>query len=180
MASMTDPGEILDAMRAAVTALEPLENEEQAEALRWIAKTLKVSDVVEAPIEEPIVPNEDVGGDKDQTPKAFMAEKRPSTDLERYTCLAYYLTHHKGTQEFKTRDISKLNTEAAQPKMSNASQVGKDAVKAKLLAGAGGGKRQITDFGERVVRALPDKEAVKAVRAEVPKPRRRSRKSKAS
>jgi hypothetical protein len=64
--------------------------------------------------------------------------------------------------------------------MSNASQVGKDAVKAQLLAAAGGGTRQITDLGERVVHALPDREAAKQVRAEAPKRRRRARKNSKS
>ena len=110
-----------------------------------------------------------------------MAAKKPNTTADRYACLGYYLTHERNTPEFKTKDISALNTEAAQPKLSNASQAGKDAVKANLLTAAGQGKRQMTDIGERVVEALPDQEAAKLIRAEVPKRKRRKpRKSKGS
>src|SRR5438128_4773232 len=53
------------------------------------------------------------------TPKQFLNEKQPANDIERVACLAYYLTHYRSIPEFKTLDISKLNTEAAQPKLSN-------------------------------------------------------------
>src|SRR5258706_13125530 len=56
------------------------------------------------------------GGD---SPKVFMANKRPKTDMERITCLAFYLTHSRGVQYFKTRDLTDLNKEAAQPQLSN-------------------------------------------------------------
>ena len=47
------------------------------------------------------------------SPKEFLFQKQPKTDVERVACLAYYLTHYRGTPHFKTVDISKLNTEAA-------------------------------------------------------------------
>lgn len=53
-------------------------------------------------------------------PKEFMVQKRPRTDIERVACLGFYLTHYRDTPHFKTLDISKLNTEAAQPKFTNA------------------------------------------------------------
>lgn len=53
------------------------------------------------------------------TPKEFLLEKQPKTDVERIACLAYYLTHYRETPSFKTLDLAKLNTEAAQPKFSN-------------------------------------------------------------
>src|SRR6266511_4429760 len=56
----------------------------------------------------------------EMTPKQFLLEKQPSNDIERVACLAYYLTHYRNMPEFKTLDISQLNTEAAQPKFSNA------------------------------------------------------------
>src|ERR1700733_12980442 len=45
------------------------------------------------------------------TPKAFMAKKRPSSEIERITCLAFYLTKHRNVSAFKTKDLTKLNTE---------------------------------------------------------------------
>ena len=56
--------------------------------------------------------------DRDISPKEFLLEKKPSTDVERVACLAYYLTHYRSTPHFKTLDLSKLNTEAAQVKFS--------------------------------------------------------------
>ena len=97
-----------------------------------------------------------------QTPKLFMAEKKPSSGAERITCLAYYLSKHRNVQAFKTKDISKVNIEAAQPPFSNAAVFARDAVRSGYLAKAGGGAKQIAVLGEAVVEALPDREKVKA------------------
>jgi hypothetical protein len=98
-----------------------------------------------------------------QTVKQFIASKRPETQYERVACLAYYLTHVDNTPQFKTRNITKANTAAAQPKLSNPSQVVADATKTyKYLSSAGKGAKQITSLGEAVVDALPTREAVAA------------------
>ncbi len=55
--------------------------------------------------------------DRSISPKQFMFEKQPRTDVEKVACLAYYLTHYRDLQYFKTLDISKLNTEASQSTM---------------------------------------------------------------
>src|SRR5437660_12654500 len=47
------------------------------------------------------------------TPKAFVTAKRPKTDLERVTCLAYYLIRNRDAAGFKTKDLTELNIEAA-------------------------------------------------------------------
>jgi hypothetical protein len=47
------------------------------------------------------------------TPKQFLLEKAPQTDVERIACLAYYLTNYRETPHFTTLDLAKLNTEAA-------------------------------------------------------------------
>jgi hypothetical protein len=56
--------------------------------------------------------------DRSISPKEFIVQKDPRTDIERVACLAYYLTHYRDMPHFKTIDLSKLNTEAAQPKFS--------------------------------------------------------------
>jgi len=93
--------------------------------------------------------------------KQFMAQKQPKSDIERITCLAYYLTHVKGVASFKTIDLTHLNVEAAQPRLSNASFTARNAVGQQYLAPAGGGKKQITPRGEALVSAMPDRTAVK-------------------
>jgi hypothetical protein len=75
--------------------------------------------------------------------------------------LAYYLTHYRETPHFKTLDISKLNTDAAQVKFANAANAVSNAVQAGLIAPAGGGMSQISAAGERYVQELPDRVAAK-------------------
>lgn len=106
----------------------------------------------------------------DPTPKEFMFEKQPNTDVERVACLAYYLAHYRDAPQFKTTDISKLNTEAAQIKLSNASNAIQNGVRDGYLAPAGKGMRQLSAHGEKYVQALPDREAAKNL-----KPQRKSR-----
>jgi hypothetical protein len=107
------------------------------------------------------------GGDLG-TPKQFLALKRPATDYERVACLAYYLTHARKIPKFKTKDMTALNTDAAQHTFSNASGAVADATtKYRYLSSAGSsGAKQITNLGEIVVDALPDRDKVKAALAE--------------
>ena len=97
------------------------------------------------------------------SPKDFLHQKSPRTDVERITCLAYYLTNYREMKHFKTEDISALNTEAAQIKLSNPSFTIRNAVQAGLLASAVGTSKQISMHGEKVVIALPDRDKVREV-----------------
>ncbi len=99
---------------------------------------------------------------RSMSPKDFIRDKSPKTDLDRVACLAFYLTHYRDTPHFKTVDLSSLNTEAAQPKLSNAASAVDNATKAGLLVQAVKGKKQISAAGEMFVQALPDREAAKA------------------
>jgi hypothetical protein len=110
------------------------------------------------------------------SPKQFLFQKQPRTDVDRVACLAYYLTHYRDSKHFKTIDISQLNTEAAQVKFSNTAYAVVNAVNAGLLASAGQGFKQLSAMGERYVEALPDYNAAKEVIASMRK--RRSRKSR--
>jgi hypothetical protein len=112
------------------------------------------------------------------SPKEFLFEKQPRTDVERLAALAYYLTHYRDTPQFKTLDLSKLNTEAAQPKFANAAASANNAVKQGYLVPTTKGLRQLSAAGERFIVALPDREAARAaLSAGVVK--RKSRKSTA-
>lgn len=112
------------------------------------------------------------------TPKTFMAQKRPATDIERVTCLAWFLANERNTTSFKTKDLIELNREAAQFQLSNASATARNAVTDGFLAPSGGGKKQITARGEALVAALPDREKVKSALENHPKARRRKSSSK--
>lgn len=131
------------------------------------------------------------GGDTDQgesvaeispisdgaTPKAFMATKRPISDVERITCLAYYLAHYKNIGQFKTVELTILNTQAAQPRFSNPTVAARNAVQKEFLSLAGGAKKQITARGEALVEALPNRDKVKSALEEAPARKRRSTRS---
>jgi len=104
-------------------------------------------------------------GRKDLSPKQFMIEKQPRTDVERMACLAYYLTHFRDTPQFKTNELSKLNTEAAQRKFSNAAVTAKNAVSTRFFVPAPKkGHRQLSADGEQIIAALPNREAIAAIR----------------
>lgn len=113
--------------------------------------------------------------DRTISPKEFLAQKRPETDIERAACLAYYLTHFRNTPQFKTLEISKLNTEAAQVKFSNAAYAVDNALRRGFLASASHGNKQITAMGEQFVLALPDRAAARDAIAHMLR-RRRTRK----
>jgi hypothetical protein len=99
--------------------------------------------------------------DRAPSPKQFLLDKKPQTDIERIACLAYYLTHYRDTPSYKTLDLSKLNTEAAQVKFSNAAKAVDNASKTGWLVQSGGGRKQISAVGELYVQALPDRAAAR-------------------
>ena len=101
--------------------------------------------------------------DRSASPKEFMLEKRPGTDVERIACLAYYLTHYRGQPEFKTQDLTALNQEAGQPRIGNATQATDNATKGHYLINGSRGHKQISALGEQFVQALPDRERARTV-----------------
>ena len=120
----------------------------------------------------------DAGATVVPDPKAFLLDKQPNTDVERVACLAYYLREFRDTPHFKTIEINKLNTEAAQAKFSNASAAISNAIAAGLIVSAGSGTRQVSADGEQYVQALPDRAAAKATIVNRPKRPRKASKSR--
>ena len=110
------------------------------------------------------------------SPKDFLFQKKPQTDVHRVACLAYYLTHYRNIAHFKTTDISKLNTEAAQIKFSNASNAVNNATQGGFLVAAPRGTKQLSAPGEKFVDQLPDYPAARKVMSEL-NPRRRKKTS---
>ena len=116
-------------------------------------------------------------GHEDLSPKEFLIEKASQTDIERVACLAYYLTHYRDVQYFKTIDINSLNTEAAHRKLSNPTNTMNNAIKKGFLVPAPKKQKQLSALGEQYVNALPDQQAAKAVIAKQ-RPRHRKKKKK--
>ncbi len=118
------------------------------------------------------VPPDRFSKERPVSAKEFLLKKQPSTDVERVACLAYYLTHYRDTPHFKTLDISKLNTEAAQVKFTNAAQAVNNATNYGYLAPATKGNKQLSAPGEQFVEYLPDREAARTA-MELARPRRK-------
>jgi hypothetical protein len=97
--------------------------------------------------------------------KDFIFEKDPGTEPERMACLAYYLTHYLETPHFKTVDLTRLNTEAAQRTFSNPAVASGNAIRdGYFVLAPKAGYKQLSAMGERFVHALPDREAAEQIR----------------
>jgi hypothetical protein len=164
---MTNPSEF-DALNQVIAALTPLDNdarrriwESAAVFLQIQLKPREAANLASTPSFTPSSTRPLFSDDLSMTPKEFLLEKQPRTDVERIACLAYYLTHYRGMPHFKTTDLSVLNTEAAQPRFANAANSANNAVKQGYLVASTKGQRQLSANGERFIRALPDRDAAK-------------------
>lgn len=179
----------LSALAVVLGALEPLDEEKREFVLRTAMDRLQINTTVGATHGNGFGQSRTPGGDGGShngptpelarmNPKEFMRRKQPATDVQRIACLAYYLTHARNTAQFKTADLTKLNTEAAGGKFSNAAVAVRNATGLSgFLAPGGGGRKQIAALGEDIVNALPDQEQVRVLIAGAKK-RRRGRKPK--
>lgn len=163
------------ALSALIGALAPLEQPTRIKLLRTMATFFEfaVEDVLAHAashrVQQSANPPQDsrnqgapsFSEDRALSPKAFLLEKRPQSDVERIACLAYYLTHYRDQPTFKTLDLSKLNTEAAQIKLSNPTRAVDNAAGTHFLLPAGQGKKQLSAIGELYVQALPDRQAAR-------------------
>lgn len=107
--------------------------------------------------------------------KGFIRSKNPQSDVQRITCLAYYLTKFRNTRYFKTKDLSELNAQADCPKLSNPTVAVNNARKEKYLTPAGEGNKQLTNQGEDLVEALPDQEKVRSLKSKTRVRKKRAR-----
>lgn len=174
------------ALNSLVSALAPLDQGSRIRLLRTVSTffELSLSDVYpegSAPQRGPVFAGADserrqgaspsFSEDRSMSAKAFLLEKRPQSDIERIACLAYYLTHYRDQPSFKTLDLSKLNTEAAQIKLSNPTRAVDNAAGAHFLITAGQGKKQLSAIGEVYVQALPDRTAAREAIADLKRKR---------
>ena len=179
------------ALNALIGALAPLEQATRIRLLRTMATFFEFSaeDVLSNAITQRVSASTNAGPpdtrksfapsfseDRSLTAKAFLLDKRPQSDVERIACLAYYLTHYRDQATFKTLELSKLNTEAAQIKLSNPTRAVDNAAGAHFLLPAGQGKKQMSAIGEIYVQALPDRAAAREAVSDLK--RRRAKKGR--
>lgn len=157
-----------EALAAIIRELNSLEEAARGRVLNSVLSFFHLSSAGKSQSEaiEPVAgvpksPRPEFSAENFPSPKEFIAQKQPGTDVERMACLAYYLTHFRETPYFKTLDLAKLNTEAAQPRFSNSAYVAKNATTAGYLVPGPKDQRQISAAGEQFVVALPDRELAK-------------------
>ena len=192
----------LKAMEAAYSALQPLKPCAQRRAAQWLLSALGLLDIQDAP-ENPAPTrvsapeNQDHNGNAPEvaegsqstqdvhetrnahgaqgtnlTPKQFVSQKKPQTVAERIACLAFYLTHYREVPTFGPAEIEALNTDAACTSINRSRDID-NARRRGYLVPAIDGKKQISAMCEDFVNALPDRAAVKAMRAENSAPKKR-------
>jgi hypothetical protein len=156
-------GLLSDALNETVAIFRRLDDDGRATLIRTLSTLFGVNDTGERQLGPRTVsfgePTERFTKEQNLSPKEFLMKKQPRSDVERIACLAYYLGHYREMPHFKTLDISKLNTEAAQSKLSNAAYAVNNATKYGYLAPAIKGSKQLSAGGEMFVEALPDRDA---------------------
>jgi hypothetical protein len=164
----------LDVLTSIISSLKKLSKDDQQRTFQSVAMFLGISlqgtafaanSGPTASFSDVVSPSSSTSSfseDRSISPKDFIRDKGPRSDVERVACLAYYLMHYRDIPHFKTLDISSLNTEAAQPKFSNASVAVDNASKAGFLVQATKGTKQISAAGESYVQHLPDQAAARA------------------
>lgn len=173
----------VEALTTILSVLKDLDSESQRRTIQAVITFLDIpwtsnqKEATPKSYQSSDLPKSEVSFSEDRSisPKDFIREKAPRTDIERIACLAYYLTHYRDIPHFKTIDLSSLNTEAAQPKLSNTTYAVDNATKAGLLVQALKGAKQLSSTGEYFVQALPDRDAAKATLSNM-RPKRRTKK----
>ncbi len=163
----------LKAMQSALAALQPLNLEARQRVLAWLAAKLGL-EVTTANDSEKDLDAPDPTGHLG-TIKQFLKLKAPNDDVARVATLAYFLTHGKNLAMYKIEELSKARVDAALSKFNMSRALSNAQHTAGYVTNAGKhGTYQITATGEALVEAMPDAEAVKKVKAQVKKRRRRS------
>ena len=160
-------------MQSALAALQPLNPEARQRVLAWLAPKLGLEVAAANDSDRDVDapgPTGNLG-----TIKQFLKLKAPNDDVARVTTLAYFLTHGKNLVMYKIEELSKARVEAALSKFNMSRALSNAQHIAGYVTNAGKhGTYQITATGEALVEAMPDVEAVKKVKTQGKKRRRRS------
>jgi hypothetical protein len=158
-----------------IEQLEPLASEDREHVLRTVATWFRVG-LPPAAASNAQLPSLPTSATEDEkfsnrpvlSVNDFIFEKDPATEPERLACLAYYLTHYRETPYFKTVDLTRLNTEAAQKTFSNPAVASSNAIRDGFFVSAPkAGYKQLSAMGERFVHALPDRESAQNIKQRI-------------
>lgn len=179
MEPLSDERKTYVAIQAIIDAMLEFDQDTRARMLRTVATFFGIDSVLPfgGPSKPPQTHEDGVStfsNREELSPKDFLLQKKPRTDVERVACLAFYLTHYRNIAHFKTMDISKLNTDAAQIKFSNASYAVNNAMRSGFIVAAVRGTKQLSAPGEKFVDHLPDYAMATKVMSEL-RPRRRKK-----
>jgi len=162
-----------------IDVLDPLSATDREHIMRTVAIWFRMGIAPEiGPIQSPVAVQTPQLSPRQTTPdddkfsgrpvlsaKEFIFEKDPITEVERLACLAFYLTHYQDMPHFKNIDLSRLNIEAAQRKLSNPAVSINNAMRDGFFVQATeAGYKQLSAMGERFVQLLPDRDAASKVR----------------
>jgi len=119
--------------------------------------------------------------EKTQKIDEFVESKNPRNDYQKAATLAFYLNRFEGKAELNSKDFEEANRRSRHSrKFSNIRYTLNDAMNKYGYFTQGQNKRTkiLSIFGERVVEALPDEAAVKALHKEKGKKRGRKKSKK--
>ena len=168
----------LKAMESTLAALQPLDADERQRVLGWLAAKLGVRPPGSA-ARQGGGPSPVHAGDLSNI-KEFLKQKAPTDDVARATTLAYFLGHSDNLTTYKLERLSQARADAALAKLNMSRAVANAKRAGYLTTGAEHGSYQITTLGESLVDAMPDAEALKIVRAQGTKRRRKSTSAKSA
>jgi hypothetical protein len=86
--------------------------------------------------------------------RSLVDAKKPGTEMQRVTCLAYVLVGRDREATFQTRDISRLNNDAGLRQFSNTAVPVKQARQHRYLVAAPKNTLRITEAGIRLVEGM--------------------------
>jgi len=161
----TDYETEFDTLKQVLGLLSGVSPDARKRIIRAIATFVSSGEDVQADIDQSSWSPRKGGFTEDRTlsPKEFMLAKRPNSDVERIACLAYYLTHYRDTPEFKTKQLTDLNSEAGLPRIGNATRATDNAYGSHYLIQGTRGNKRISALGEQYIQVLPDREAAREI-----------------
>lgn len=160
MALPPDFNSAQEALKAVISILKPLGEDQRRFVLRSTAAWFNDSDKIATP------PHQDTTTEVEPANlQDFVFLKKTKNDAEAVAVLAYYLEVFRNQKLFKTSDLDKLNQEAGTgQKFGNINKTVNNATQRnQFFATAGNGFKQLAPLGRMVVKALPNGEEVKRI-----------------